>query len=125
MDKYKTIEQKITAFFNEKAEEKRVKPDQLKLIISYDGMLRYELWDTIGGFHGYRKLDEILKLNFLEKAFVSNKDVETTLLKTIERFANENQVMSKEIQLLLLPDLKYNALKQRKKIKDITLNQIL
>lgn len=131
MDKYQIIETKIQDFFIRKAKEYGGVLQGYKLIISYDGVLRYELYNE-NKFHGYKKIDEILNVSFLEKAAISMmqnpvtaQTVEKTLLQTITKTANENNVIDKNIQLLLLPTKKYYALKNRIKIKDINLTEIL
>lgn len=125
MDKYTIIEEKIGNFFIKKAKEYGGLIENYKLIISYDGKLRYELYGTNNAFHGYRKLDEILDLNLIEKLAVSNQTIENTLLNAITKIAMENDARDKQIQLMLLPTQKYSALKTRMKIKDINLKEIL
>ena len=54
---------------------------------------------------------------------ITVQKVEDTLLKTINKFSENGNL--KSIQLLLLPTLKYSALKHRQRIKDINLTEIL
>lgn len=132
MNKYQIIENKIQDYFIKKAKEYGGMIESYKLIISYDGILRYELYGNNNAFHGYKRIDEILNISFLEKAAVSmmknpvtSQTVEKTLLETITKAANENDVIDKNIQLLLLPTQKYYTLKNRIKIKQINLTEIL
>jgi hypothetical protein len=132
MDKYALIEKKISDYFTKKSQKYGGLITDFKLIISYDGKLRYELYGVNNLFCGYKKLDDILNVSMFEsmaikmmKNPISAQTVEKTLFETIQKIAKEQNAEEKQIQLLLLPNKQYGALLARKKIRDINLTEIL
>lgn len=125
MDKYKVVEEKIADFFIKKAKQHGGLIENYKLIISFDEKLKYEVYGENNSFHGWHKIQEIFNLNLIEQAFVSYKSVEETIFKTVAKFSVENEATQKQIQLLLMPTQQYFVLKNRQRIKEIKLKEII
>lgn len=132
MDKYSLIKSKIDSFFTESSKQLNTQKEIFKLLISFDGKLRYELYGINNAFHGYKKIEEIVKVSVAEKMLmktfgkeITHEDIEKTLLQSITKIAQENNCVDQQIQLLLLPTNKYYAMHKRIKLREINLNEIL
>lgn len=125
MDKYQIIENKITNYFQKKATELNLEFNDLSIIITNQNNKLYYILYCGNKTVAYQKLDEILNLNILEKAFASTSKVETTLNNAINKIVPEQNCDRNNIQLLLKSNKSYSVLKNFIKIKDINLTEIL
>lgn len=126
MNKNEIIQKKITAFFKSKESFlKRIEFENLSIIISSENNeLFYDLLNN-GAQMQSIKLDEVLKLTLIEKAFVSNKSVEEILKKSFDKYSSENNVPKNKIQLLISANGYYYLCIDGQKKQTITINDIL
>lgn len=126
-EKVKLFQAKLDKFFESKALQKKITKESIKLIVSFrkDGTLRYEVWDWNNNFLGDEKIDGVIALNMLERAFTSYEKIESGLIEKMAAYGKQHLILPSEMALLIKPTHEYAVLKNRSKFNDILLNEIL
>jgi hypothetical protein len=125
MDITKTVESKISEFFISQSIAFNAKQTDLKLIVSNNasGNLKYELYQNMK-FLKYATINEILKLNMLEKFITNEGKVEQKLHEIIQKYANEQSVAKIDVQIKFEGSMEYFYLIKRQVKQQVQLNQI-
>ena len=130
MDVSKIIESKISNYFSKKAGENACNISSLSLLIERPNLdFKKEYPDKkvkitlyFNGDKVLAELDEVLNLSFFEKMATSSNKVAEILLDNIQKYEKE---FNANAQIVIYSSLKYFALSNYKKQKQITINDIL